>query len=322
MSVLAREARREHIQQIMRLINASIRPQLQRAIDETMLRSASRDGCSCDRLGGQIALDTHTTGDLEQPSILSPDDDAYPNTLTPEPGTESSSPPTRRATSTDVIAVSKTGCPSNTTDDHPTTSLDSSSIKGCTAEKPERRIIIDGPLAANASESHKHGTSGSDPTRLQALPLDESVLSRIALSVRYLRSGRDIPNAIFEGATHHDMSVLDCLYQALRRMVQAIDRSVAAMVDTATARFDKHMASLKLQPSSARRPRHFQGEEEWQTGRGKRTQWNPNADWGSDMVWSEVEVKEGEPVRQRPGSRLRHAYIPCEWDPPPPEPRS
>jgi hypothetical protein len=320
MSVLAREARREHIQQIMKLINTKIRPAILRAIDET---TALKAGSSSDR-PDQMAFAPNTVVDTEAPGAFKSTDDKYPNPSAPRAGTAVSN--------THTYGVN----PLNPTDDHDATGLDPYSNHGRTIEKSKRRIPVDGPTASTSGEGRTLTTCNSGFVKSKyldrivhplPLPLDDRrALSRIAISLRHLRSGHDIPEDIFGGGggptSADDLTVLDSLYQSLSRMVQAIDRRVAAIAKTATERFDRHMASLEAQSEAqSRRPRHFEDQEEWQTrGEKKKTRWNPDADWGEEMVWSEVEVGQGEPVRRRAGSRLRYNYIPDDGTrPPPPE---
>lgn len=316
MSVLAREARREHIQQIMKLINTKIRPAILRAIDET---TAPKAGSSSDR-PDQMAFAPNTVVDTEAPGAFKSTDDKYPNPSAPRAGTAVSN--------THTYGVN----PLNPTDYHDATGLDPYSNQGRTIEKSKRRIPVDGPTASTSGEGRTLTTFNSgfvkskylDRTvRPLPLPLDDRrALSRIAISLRHLRSGHDIPEDIFGGGggatSADDLTVLDSLYQSLNRMVQAIDRRVAAIAKTATGRFDRHMASLE--EAQAHSPRHFKNQEEWQTRGGKKkTRWNPDAEWGEETVWSEVEVEHGEPVRRRAGSRLRYSYIPDDWTRLPPE---
>jgi hypothetical protein len=135
--------------------------------------------------------------------------------------------------------------------------------------------------------------------------------------LRYLQSGRDIPGGTFEGVTHNDLTVLDDLHRALSSMLRAIDRQTATIAAAATDRFERHMASLVApQHSPVEKTVRFRGQEEWQTGGGRRIRWNPDAGWESDAPWTEFEVNpEGEPARGQTGrrSKLRHSYVPLEW---------
>ena len=165
----------------------------------------------------------------------------------------------------------------------------------------------DSEPARESTVTPPHDTASHD----NKSSLDPSALSRIAASLRHLLSGSDIPEGTFDGSTSDDVSVLDDLCQSLSHILQEIDRNIAAALRPAAERFDNHIQSSTSSSASTTGTCRYKAQEEWQTGRGRKTQWDPDADWDSDMVWSEVEVSQ--PAGKRAPSRLRQTYVPCEW---------
>ncbi|OIW29357.1 hypothetical protein CONLIGDRAFT_321559 [Coniochaeta ligniaria NRRL 30616] len=318
MSLLAREAQRGRIRQIMKSIDAKIRPEIQRAITETKARSVSTSGSIPNPLGYMPLAGSHAE-DI-QPETFRTVDDERPNASAPRLRLEDTAITTKRTSSTNRDVLPKLGGPAGTMDNSISASLNCSLIQGLSG-KSCNGITPGSSMTLITDTSRTHTTfsnelaeypyvDGTDRVR----SFDQDPLFRMAISLQHLRSGCALPKGIFLGATSDDLSVLDDLYQGLSRMVQAIDRRVAALVKTASEGFDRHMVSSGAGRASTRRPRRFKGQEDWQLSGGKKTHWNANADWGSEVAWSEVEIKQAELGKKGPSSKLRHQYIPYEWN--------
>jgi hypothetical protein len=118
-----------------------------------------------------------------------------------------------------------------------------------------------------------------------------------------------------EGATADDLSVVDAYYETLSRMAYEIEKKAAAIARSAAEKFDRHLAENSIaclkQPKPRRRSSRSQ--DVWQTGGARKTVWSADGDWGSEMAWSEVEVKPAMLVDKGPNSKLRFSYVPSEW---------
>jgi hypothetical protein len=318
MSFLAREAQRGRIQQIMKLIDTKIRPEIQRAVAETFARPVAASGSTIHPLG-QMPPTESATKDTQSGSFRIMDGERT-NAPAPGPGIEDMATATQCTIIASRNAVTKSSGPAGAIKNSLPTSLNHSSIQGL-SRKTDRGIRpdssgawitngcrIDTTFSIESVESEYVGRTA------RFISFDQSALVRIAVSLRHLRSGHTLPKGFFEGATSDDLSVLDNLYQSLSQMVQAIDRRVDALVKTASDSFNRHMVASEAGCASKKGPRRFKGQEGWQTGTGKKTHWNANADWGSEMAWSEVEVKQAEPGKTGASSKLRHHYVPCEWN--------
>lgn len=308
MSFLAHEAQRGRITQIMNLIDTKIRPGIQQAITESSPGPVWAPSSSLDPVG-HMSLVNATAPEVTQLRCLRIVGDEPPKLATS--GQIIENPAISVSSKQDIVP--KLCTLTGTMGDPVTTSFNRSSLQGL-SRKPDNGTSPNSCRALNANE-HKYtvcsfglaGTTGS-------LHSDQDLLGRLANCLRYLRSDNTLPKGLFEGATADDLSVLDDIYGHLSRMVQAIDRKIAALVRRASEGFDRHMASSAVTSASTRRPRRFRGQEDWQVDGRKKTLWNANADWGSEMAWSEVEVKQAEPSKKEASSKLRYPYIPCEWN--------
>lgn len=311
MSFLAHEAQRGRITQIMNLIDTKIRPGIQQAIAEFSSGPVLAPTSALDPVG-HMSLVNATAPEVTQLRSLRIVDDEPPKLATS--GQIIENPAITMHSKQDIVP--KLCTLTGTMGDPVTTSFNRSSLQGL-SRKPDKGTSPDSCRAPNPNEHHIHttcsfglaGTTGSPPS-------DQNLQRRLANCLQYLRSDNTLPKGIFEGATADDLSVLDDIYGHLSRIVQAIDRRIAALVRRASEGFDRHMASSAVTCASTRRSRRFRGQEDWQVDGRKKTLWNANADWGSEMAWSEVEVKQAEPSKKGASSKLRYPYIPCEWNVP------
>jgi len=295
---------------------------MQRAIDDTVDSATSKAGHIAG-LPERMAISTSITGNTGQPGIFTTIDGEYTNPRPAQPATESMITLAHGTTWHDNIASPGPSHPTNATDKDLTARPASFVVRWHATECSRRRMSSVPPVFSGSCEHTAFSTGPNEPpeypdTESHHFPLEPSALSRIAASLRHLRSGSDIPEGTFEGSTPDDISVLDHLCQSLSHILQEIDRNIAAVLRPAAERFDHHMQSSASFSASTARTCRYQAQEEWQTGRGKRTQWNPDADWDSDMAWTEVEVCR--PAESHGPSKLRHTYVPCEWSRPLTEP--
>lgn len=320
MSFWARQAQREHIQQIITLIDSYIRPDLQRAITEATSRTAEAPGP--DSSPPHQAQTTRRATEAQVPDgACRNGGDQYPDSA--DPGSElkanSGIMPTPREPYVKRPVFSSLNAFSNTIIPLPPTGLDQPlsemASTGLDQGSPPSSSRPSPPIGSHTYTTSSNPLvatlSANEPWR--NVSIDRSPLARIAKALRHLRSGSSLPKGIFRGATSDDLLVLETLYQALTRMIQGIDKTVADIVNTASQRFDEHMASSGQETAPVKKLRCFKDQEEWQVNGAKKTRWNPNADWGSEMVFSEVEAKPQEPAMRGPGSRLRQTYVPDEW---------
>ncbi|KAH8909243.1 hypothetical protein BR93DRAFT_936759 [Coniochaeta sp. PMI_546] len=324
MSLLAREAQRGRIQLIMKLIDTQVRPEIQRNIAETIAGSVSASRSVPNSLGQTMPA----VGAKEeaQPGVSRIINDRCASSPGPGPTAKDTATTTQRTISDDRDFVPKLCAPPGTINNSLSFSSNKSpsrsSVEGLSG-KPGKGNTSDSSRAVVVHGSRVYTTFDIDSTKSECrtarlLSIDQSHSFSSAISLRHVRSDYTLPLGVFQGATPDDLLKLDELYETLGWIVQSIDMRVAALVKTASERFDRHIISTGASCTSTRRPRQFKDQEEWQTGGGYKTQWNPDADWGSEMAWSEVKVKQAKPGKKGTSSKLRHQYLPCDWSLPAP----
>ncbi|KAB5550814.1 hypothetical protein GE09DRAFT_150906 [Coniochaeta sp. 2T2.1] len=318
MSFILREAQREHIKHVVRLLITKIRPQLAGAVLKDFGIPYDPDDTR------QVAITTIADdGRGAQPEPGLAEDDTTTKTQIPVPVDQdtSSSKIHQYLTEEENKESDRAGEGTTPLSSADATITDTDSVLPLLDRRPADEVsavnamttpITDAdpvplPPGQSPAGSYAYGES------LGLLSLDPYLSATFSISLQHLQAGQPLPEGMFEGATFEDVQALDDLCKTLSQMVKSINKSLAAISKAAEEKSTRRQVAGGARSTPATTPRFFLGQEEWHKPGAKKIVWNPEADWGDD-AWSEVEVvRQDEANKPAVPSKLRHNYVPSEW---------